>query len=580
MKYTKNRFILILSVFAFVLTLYPFVLSFYMSGTSACFSYFAADAFYYLTVARNTSWLPVFSFDSICPTNGFHPLWQVYLKIIFSLFSLADDQTTQLLVAYFTSSVLVSISAALLVIVVYRLTRCSAIALTSVVPGFYYFIVAPTTQTLGTLWSFGNGMESPFSLLFFACLIFIMVKARFYSTCSRRLDVLVAIFVTLVVFSRLDDVFLIPALCLPLYWSRMSALFKFKKICTVIGIPTICVIFYCVFNFCYAGTMLPVSGLIKGHGGMLHNVLTTINILFPIKQVINSNWGQWQALTWRVLQNFIPASLAVGYIGLIIFKRKAQEALDGHVQFLMAASIFVVLKAMYNFVFVNYWHQGHWYYPLSICVANIILAVVISKTFVVNGIGRLPRLLKSKNRDSFTLILRCSPLFVAAFVGFYVANATMAEKAISASNQDFYKIWADREKIKAGVMQAYNGTGVIDYDDGIIAFLLGMPAMSGLGFALDLEAMRAKQSGSFLELAYRRGFSVLSTMQYMPAFSAAIGDDVSDQLKNVFWLYGEDLDRWSFKLVYQHADTACKFIAFEPVDITNRSLNINENPFH
>ena len=35
--------------------------------------YFASDAFYYIAIANNSGWSPLFSFDGEYPTNGFHP---------------------------------------------------------------------------------------------------------------------------------------------------------------------------------------------------------------------------------------------------------------------------------------------------------------------------------------------------------------------------------------------------------------------------------------------------------------------------------------------------------------------------
>lgn len=64
----------ILTSTAFLVALYPAVLSFRATGITCCFSWFAADAFYYLAVAKHTAWAPLFSFDTLHPTNGSAPL--------------------------------------------------------------------------------------------------------------------------------------------------------------------------------------------------------------------------------------------------------------------------------------------------------------------------------------------------------------------------------------------------------------------------------------------------------------------------------------------------------------------------
>jgi hypothetical protein len=43
-------------------------------GSRAVFSFLAADAFYYLTIAANVHAHGIVSYDQIHPTNCFHPL--------------------------------------------------------------------------------------------------------------------------------------------------------------------------------------------------------------------------------------------------------------------------------------------------------------------------------------------------------------------------------------------------------------------------------------------------------------------------------------------------------------------------
>jgi hypothetical protein len=45
------------------------------------YNFFAADAYYYLAIAKNTPLRSFATFDGVAPTNGFHPLWQ-YLLVL------------------------------------------------------------------------------------------------------------------------------------------------------------------------------------------------------------------------------------------------------------------------------------------------------------------------------------------------------------------------------------------------------------------------------------------------------------------------------------------------------------------
>ena len=60
----------------------------------------ASDAYYYFTVGRNIAQLGRVSFDSVLPTNGFHPVWQAIVAIAFvvgRIVSLADLHVVALL---------------------------------------------------------------------------------------------------------------------------------------------------------------------------------------------------------------------------------------------------------------------------------------------------------------------------------------------------------------------------------------------------------------------------------------------------------------------------------------------------
>src|ERR1043166_7572415 len=127
---------------ACLLSLYPAVVSWGMKGVSAVFPSFAADAFYYLTVAKHTTWSPLFSFDGDHPTNGFHPVYQTFLKIFFQLPALANDQIHQLLFVYWVSAFFVAVAAGILAHRLVLMGYPSFFVLPAIVPGFFYLAVA------------------------------------------------------------------------------------------------------------------------------------------------------------------------------------------------------------------------------------------------------------------------------------------------------------------------------------------------------------------------------------------------------------------------------------------------------
>lgn len=101
-KKQKNTWILTLTLALYVLPIY---IDLWINGWMRVFSYFAADTFYYLTVARNFGRISIFSFDGEHITNGFHPLWQVMTGYLYRLVDGLKLSEPGVLVAVLTLSV-------------------------------------------------------------------------------------------------------------------------------------------------------------------------------------------------------------------------------------------------------------------------------------------------------------------------------------------------------------------------------------------------------------------------------------------------------------------------------------------
>src|ERR1035441_10706706 len=107
--------ILCVSAAVFAATLLPLLLFLRRCTPFAETSVFQPDAFYYLTVARNSLHTPFYSFDGVHPTNGFHPVWQYMLYHAMRLNLLRpDDPFLTLHRLYIGNLVILSIAWALL----------------------------------------------------------------------------------------------------------------------------------------------------------------------------------------------------------------------------------------------------------------------------------------------------------------------------------------------------------------------------------------------------------------------------------------------------------------------------------
>lgn len=635
---TRKFSSLLIGVLAFLLALYPHLFSLYVGRMGGCFSWLAADAFYYLTVAKQVSWSPLFSYDGMYATNGFHPLWQAFLKAWFaSAPFLGESLKLQILFAFGTGALCTAVAGGLIARYIFRLTGNAALSLLGAVPGLLYFVWGLADLNFGSFWSFNNGMESPFSLLLFAILIVFLARCRIYSAPSVRGCVVAALLVSLLILARLDDVFLAPALALP--FLRRGLPLRRIALCAgiLVGIPFLVVFAYCAFNLFYAGMALPVSGQTKAGFILIPNLLRLLAAVVPLHEFPGGNWDWWNHLTWRALFNCVPAIFALAFLLGAARRSRGRRRLGHNTAILCGLSVYVILKSAYNVALVGSWHQGHWYFPLTICTANILLAVWLGRmirpeyrrlrlavprwgilagaictglaglaALTLAAIGHVPTTAVAEYLGPFRgasklLILggaalalcalllatwladywskhpqpgarRGSPvrfpadMLVSALVILFAANAIMAEKAQSQYNQHYARFFRQRDAVSLQIKRACGATGLLSFDDGVTAYSLNLPAMAGLGFNLDVEALKAQRSGRLLDLAFERGFRCLTSIDYMPHFTARKGDDVTAYLRSAFWLAGEDVDRWVFRVAYVEPETGCRFIEFFPAD--------------
>jgi hypothetical protein len=173
------------------------------NGWERVFSYFAADVFYYLTVARNLASGLGTSFDGEYTTNGFHPLWQLYTALLYGLSSLAGLGEPAFLVGVFLSSLLLIVLATVLLGSCFRLALGRVPAAFPILPVGLYALSTGSLQPLyGSLWSFANGMETGVTLAAFAWALRCMVQRE--RDASPSIDWQLGAALSVLMLSRLD----------------------------------------------------------------------------------------------------------------------------------------------------------------------------------------------------------------------------------------------------------------------------------------------------------------------------------------------------------------------------------------
>ncbi len=496
---------------------------------------FYNDAFYYFTIATNYLHKGVFSFDGINPTNGFHPLWQI---ITIVLFKIASNSDFKIILTLLVCIVLTSSANILFFSSAYKITKSKLLAFITIIPGYFYLIFGLAIGKHYSIISPVNGMETSISLFLFSLLLYFLIRCSEGKQFYRFKYYTISLLVSLLFLSRLDEIFIIYTLLLYVFFSSDKSNRLLNSIKFLV-FPILMISGYLIYNQLSTGMLLPVSGLQKS-GFSFDNVVHIIRGLF-LGRSFNYFWGEH--LYSRILP-IVYVLIATGFFLVLFFKKSFNKnnSLIAPLAYIAMASI---LKLTYHIFFTNLWDQGQWYYNIDIITSNIIVAYFI--------ITRYPSILKIKYISIYSAILILCVLFWNAF-----ANLTTETR-----NE---MLWRNREKIKNEIIKIDKFPKIIEMDDGIVTYALGFRALSGFGLCMDKEAFKAKNSGKLFDLAYKRGYRYIASLNYFKN-----PDNIPNTLNNYkdfvsipfFALEKQDLDFWQFQSIYSNNLTGFVLIKFE-----------------
>jgi hypothetical protein len=529
----KFRSLILFSV-VFILTIYAPVQSLRQHGIRAPFSYMAGDAFYYLAVADHSVDKPFYTFDRLHPTNGFHPLWQYFITLSFKFFHLSNPEN-QILYVFWVCIILTALAFAFFSACLLKLTQNSALAFFGSMPGPFYLFYIALNPHYGSPWSFINGMESSFSILCFAFILFFLIHTKFYYNITNSNIFLASAILSILVLCRLDDIFIFIPFLFFLCWTSPRNNLIQRVLIAVIP-PLLFIGSYLFYNYVSTGMTLPVNGTAKAR-------LTLVNFYYLFNVFFPHNSDIWSETSWRIMQLVVPPLIALMWLKKHWDEQKYESRIP--LMSINLLCIYVILKALYNFLCVDLWAQGHWYFPLSILIANLIVVLFIGSYVKSSG------LLTFLTAILWALVL---------------ANRFIEIKA------DFippsFKFWQEREKITQSIKHVYSGTGLVEISDGIFSYASEIPTMSGLGFALDKQSFHAKMHGDFLHCAYERGFHALAAINHYINPGRDIVNDQQkfrDYIKNRFFLRQEKMELWKFKIILQDENTGITLVEFLPL---------------
>ena len=472
----------------------PIVATLLVKGARWTYAYLSGDSFYYLAIARNVARYGHVTYDGQYPTNGFHPLWQICVVLIYRLaaaFGMPDSLIPTALLA--ASVVVISIA-------IWVLGRCFVrahggvpIVFVFLPLGVYGLLKAFIEPHYGPLWSYADGMESCLVILSYALLLYLMVRPGFLESAWSAL--LTGAVVAALCLSRLDHaLFAVPLFgCLML---RSVARRRGRDVLlTALAVVPVLLVMagYFVINIRYAGTPVPVSGMVKS--------------FFPIRV---GNWSDIlsglqspnsfiaHGTFWRVAQVFVPMAFALVCLSraAILVARKRGTRFDFA---LCVTALFVLMLGAYDWLYVRLFQQGHWYFPISVLFVSLFAFHVLAR-FTPS------RLLERKAGWCLLAVLVVS---AGAFSGVYsqhqlnVSYHTFLTQEMPALNEHY-----EGQRIK-----------LIEYDDGLLCYGAGFQVMSGTLLAADKGAVchTIEDRRSLLTLAYDRGFDRIASWGYADA---------------------------------------------------------------
>lgn len=479
--------------FAALATGAPLVAFLVRFGIAAPLTLFAGDAFYYLDIARNSAGRAGFTFDGHHTTNGFHPLWQYTLSLLTWLHVLDFTHPASVLLRVFALCVLLlSLGAGLFTFFSTRLLHLRPLALLVAAPGLLWFSVAPIQNTMLSIWSFANGMESAASLAAFALALCLFQAEE----ASGARDVAFSLALGLAILARLDDVFFLPAIGA---WALIAARFPLARVLRLMAPAALLIAVYCLYNRVTVGVFLPLSGAAKAGLAVELNLSWAAKLFvpmftrnLPLSISPASPAAANIAKSLRAFQMVVPAILCAVHLFLRRHRFRDFKLLD-------ALCAGVLLKAAYNFFFVVAYAQGLWYYTVSVIISSLVLVVWIDGLFFKIRAER-----------------RCPPAWYAfyALLVLFSFSAVYANLATVPSNAWNRLVTHGREigqRIEAGGDHCF-----LEMDDGVLNYALGIPSESGFGLALDAEATRARKQGTFFSLLDQRHCTLVLSQQYSP----------------------------------------------------------------
>ena len=359
----------------------------------------------------------------------------------------------------------------------------------------------------------------------------------------------------LVILSRLDDVFVLPAMVLGLLFFPAARRMRVACAAWLVGPSGVALVAYLTYNVATVHAAMPLSGATKsGFVGAMAIYLTAA-LHFP--PILNLH----SALTHKPVEEAVVFSngfrfveviypLAIGAFGALGLWRYGRRRAANWVWF--GICLYLVFKMGWNLMMVHPWHQANWYYGFAVLSLSVLGAMALR--------GAWDRLVAWPVAKWGVVTVYLGVMMLAGAQ--YYASIVDAD----ADTLHTMAFWERYPAVRAGLV-ANGVTGVINEDDGITAFLLDLPMMHGFAFATDVQAQKAHRDGEMLTLAYARGINAIAGFGYLgtdqpPETDAGIREFLASSLAEES--IRNDVGKFTFSLAYYDPVLRMAFFKFVP----------------
>ena len=545
---------LLFFVYAVSILLIPPVTVLALKGSLAPFWFLAGDAYLYLGIGNaSDGW--TFSFDGLRPTNGFHPLWQLWVRMVSEI--LNDPQCVMAVVA--GSAIVFSLMGTLaLGVAIQRLTDSWLLAAIAV-PGVFYLFFGQGFRTLSP-WAFFDGMEVALAYAL-AGVLALQISRLNAEQNNPKVWFRIGIVLAFLVLTRLDEVFVAVCIALSvLCWPNGASRKRLQHSFLVLAPVSVALGAYFIWSIATTGLLLPISGAAKGEGAFISNTWVSLVTFFAPAIDIREAFTSWHAnreslfgAGFRVVQLLIPAAFAA-ISSIMIWKYFRQEAWAPVVVGLCGG---VVVKTIYNFVFVSYWHQAGWYFGVATMTVTLTTVLIVAP-----GLAAVQR-----------RVGEASLILVGLLVSFALLHASLHTNRLitAAEPEERMSFWVERESINTALHSIEPSIRLLEFGDGFLNWSFEFPVRHGFVYAGDKQSLIALREHRLLRDASADGFQVFSSYEYLnvPPGAEAWGSEEIRGFLEASVLdqrIKSELNAFDFEMLHIHWPHGIPFIRFSPKD--------------